>query len=516
MSRVLVIGLDSADADLIEQWSADGTLPTLAGLRRDGLWARLRTTADLLHVSAWPTIYTGARPGQHGMYHAYQIRAGEQHVHRTRASESALPPFWKFLDEAGRQSLVMDAFMAPPLEEFQGTQILEYGTWTWFTEPLVSPRSVEREILGRFGAYPAPEHTKVFTVPDPVWFRDELVAATRKKAQVVRWLLRERQWDMAFVTFAEPHGAGHYLWHLGDAGHPAHTTVGARGAAHALRDVYAAVDTAIGEVLEEVADSVQILVISGDGMGPNYSGCHLLPEVLHRLGLFDGAMVGADSTPGPRRARGLAASLRAAIPLPLRHAVTRCLPRALHHRLAMAWVNTSVDWERSSVFLVPNANEGYLRVNLRGREPRGTVAPGSAYEDLLGELHLRLSELIVPAAGLPAARSVVRTDEAFPGPQQRHLPDLVVTWNPVARVLDELHSERCGLVRGPAGYLTAPYYTGNHRPNAFVLARGPHVLGGGRLADGHIVDVPATILALLGTEPPKHFEGRPWPECLPR
>ena len=159
MSRVLLIGLDSADADLIEQWCDEGRLPTLAQLRADGVWGRLRTTAEVMHVSAWPSIYTGTTPGHHGMYHAYQTRAGEQTALRTRPEWCARPPFWKFLDDAGRKSIVMDAFMNHPLESFRGIQVLEYGTWTWFGEPGASPPGIRNEILRRFGAYPAPEHS---------------------------------------------------------------------------------------------------------------------------------------------------------------------------------------------------------------------------------------------------------------------------------------------------------------------------------------------------------------------
>src|SRR5262245_35316581 len=71
--RILLIGLDSADADLIERWCQEGYLPTLQSLRQAGIWGRLGTTAEVMHVSAWPSIYTGTTPGKHGMYHAYQI-----------------------------------------------------------------------------------------------------------------------------------------------------------------------------------------------------------------------------------------------------------------------------------------------------------------------------------------------------------------------------------------------------------------------------------------------------------
>jgi predicted AlkP superfamily phosphohydrolase/phosphomutase len=190
-----MIGLDSADAELIDRYCAEGYLPTFQALRQQGLWGRLATTADIMHVSAWPSIYTGTKPDQHGIYHAYQIRAGEQEVHRTRADECAQPPFWKYLDGAGRKCIVMDAFMDYRLEGFRGIQVLEYGTWTWFTEPASTPSGVFKEIVRKFGRYPAPEHTQVLDVPEPRRFRDQLRAGTQVKAKVVAWLLRSaRSW----------------------------------------------------------------------------------------------------------------------------------------------------------------------------------------------------------------------------------------------------------------------------------------------------------------------------------
>lgn len=517
MSKVLIIGLDSADAELIERWSDEGALPTLAALRREGTWGRLGTSAEVMHVSAWPTIYTGTTPGRHGLYHAYQVRAGEQEIRRADVEANPVPPFWKYLDDAGRRCIVVDAFMNCLLPDFRGIQILEYGTWTWFTDPVTTPGHLRREILRRFGPYPAPEHLEVFTVPEPIRFRDRLIRGAAVKADVARWLLTEQPWSMAFINFGEPHGAGHYLWHVSDATHPAAPAGGPpAGAENALRDVYAAVDTAIGRILDEVDDRTTVIITSGDGMGPNYAGCHLVPEALHRLGLFHAAGVGktADRERSGRRPRRSPASvLREAIPLSVRHAVTRCLPRSVRYRLNLKWANSNIDWSRTSVFCIPNSNEAYLRVNLEGREPLGRVDPAS-YPDLLAELGAHLAELVVPASGRAAARRIFAIDELFPGPERPHLPDLVVSWDPDARVLDELHSERCGRIKGVAGYQTAPYYTGNHRPNAFVLARGPHVPAGGTLADGDILDIAPTTLALLGVDPPAHFEGKAWSEFL--
>lgn len=508
--RVLLIGLDSADAELIEDWADQGHLPTFAALRRDGLWTRLRTTAEVMHVSAWPTIYTGVTPGRHGLYHAYQVRAGDQRIQRTTPAWCARPPFWKHLDDAGRRCIVLDAFMDWPLSGFRGQQVLEYGTWTWFGEPASTPAGLLKDILRQFGPYPVPDHSRLTSVPsDLVGFRDKLVAGAAKKAEVTRWLMREQPWDMLFVTLAEPHGAGHYLWHAGDPDYPTYPKGGVSGMASPIRDVYAAVDKALGDILEAVDDRTTVLVTSGDGMGPNYSGTHHLPPMLARLGLHASQDTGAPAK------KSLLKQVRGMIPLPVRQAVTRCLPRDLQHRLSTGWVNAGMDWGQTKVFPIPNSNEAYLRVNLQGREPQGIVAPGSECEALLDSLGAEMRSLFNPVNGQPATERVTLVDDAFTGPERKHLPDLVVSWRNEARVLHDLAGSGCGAVHGPAGHEIAPFYTGNHRAVAFLAARGPSVDAGVDVIDGHIADIPATILALLGVDPPRWLEGRVLDELLP-
>jgi len=507
--RVLLLGLDSADAELIERWADAGHLPTFARLRREGLWSRLGTTAEVMHVSAWPSIYTGVTPGHHGLYHAYQVRAGDQRIHRTLPSWMAKPPFWKYLDDAGRRCIVLDAFMDAPLPGFGGLQILEYGTWTWFGAPGSTPKRMLKEIISRFGKYPAPEHTEQVTIPDQIWFRDKLVEAAAVKSKVTRWLLKEHAWDMAFVTFGEPHGAGHYLWHASDPDYPLAPPEGRGPNTHYLRDVYAAVDKAIGEILDEVDDGTTVLVCSGDGMGPNYSGAHLVPELLNRLGLFHSASVGKrDEETEAAPKKGLAQSLRGMIPLSVRQSISRCLPRRVRHELSMKWMNSGTDWSRSRAFCIPNSNEAYIRVNLAGREPEGIVAAEGGYDELLGSLRQEFSGLVNPANGCACAHAVHLMDETFTGSERPHLPDLALTWDPDAAVLDRLQGPEAGLVEGVPGYAVPAHYTGNHRANAFLAAVGPGVTPGATIEDGHILDLAPTILTMLGATVPDHFEGQ--------
>jgi predicted AlkP superfamily phosphohydrolase/phosphomutase len=184
----------------------------------------------------------------------------------------------------------------------------------------------------------------------------------------------------------------------------------------------------------------------------------------------------------------------------------------MQHRLSMKWANAGIDWERSRAFCIPNANEAYVRLNLAGREPRGIVERGDEHAELVGRLEGELAALVNPANGLAGAAEVLRVEGLFAGPRHDDLPDVIVTWNPRARVLGELESRSCGRIALSAGHGTAPFYTGNHRPTAFALARGPGVRAGAALANGHLVDVAPTVAALLGREPAPHWEGRAWSE----
>jgi predicted AlkP superfamily phosphohydrolase/phosphomutase len=508
--RVLLIGLDSADADLIEGWADAGFLPHFARLRQQGIWGRLGTSAEVMHVSAWPTLYTGTTPGHHGLYHAYQIHAGSQLIHRTDPANCGQPPFWKHLDAAGRRCIIFDAFMDYRLPGFGGMQILDYGTWTWFGEPGSTPPGAMRAIKRRFGAYPAPEHSNFLRVPDDTrGFADQLIAGARVKSKIVQALSRENEWDLLFVTFGEPHGAGHYLWHCGDPDYPTHPA--SAGEVNLVRDVYAGVDAAIGDILASLDDRTTVIVTSGDGMGPNYSGCHLMPEMLHRLGHYHAGGVGGGATRSTATKKGLLASLRQAVPFGLRQSITRCLPRPVRYRMSMKWVNSGIDWPRTKLFCIPNSNEGYFRVNLRGREPQGIVDSGAEYQDLVGSLCEELVRLRNPANGRPAADQVFDMDRVFSGARRGDLPDAVINWDPAARVTDRIESPGAGVIHGLAGHAISPFYNGNHRAAAFAVARGPGLGAGQTLDGGNILDIAPTVLSLLGVDAPAHYEGGAWP-----
>jgi predicted dehydrogenase/predicted AlkP superfamily phosphohydrolase/phosphomutase len=513
--RVLFIGLDAGDADLIERWCAEGVLPNISRMRSEGTWARMRTTAEVVHVSAWPSIFTGAEPDEHGLYHAYVMQPGIQSPVRPRPDQSPVPFLWKLLSDHGKRCIIMDAFMTCPLQNFNGTQIVEWGTWSWFSEPTISPEPIKKEFQKKFGVYPAEDHSKIGMTPppDPHGFHQRLLAAVAKKTEVIKWLMGKDDWDFLLVVFGECHPAGHYFWHYHDPSYLAHSKE--RPGEPALRDVYVALDKAIGGIVRNVDETTTVFLASGDGMGPNYSGSHILNDLLTRMKLFNNlpsspnGAAGWDSAKHRAAKTDLISAARNMVPKSVRVAVSRALlPRSVNEKLSLRWKTAGIAWQYTRAFLIENANEGYIRINLKGREPQGIVAPGKEYENLCEDLYQTAKSAINPANGARAAHTVYKTDDIYTGPCRSHMPDIIINWNDEAKLSTELLTEKYGIARSAEpGYRLTPYYTGNHRPIAFVASVGPQVPQGKVLDGTSILDLAPTILTHFGITPPKYMEG---------
>lgn len=514
-NRLLFVGLDAGDAELIDRWCHEGWLPNISRMRSQGTSSRMRTTAEIFHVSAWPSIFTGTPPDHHGLYHAYVTHPGHLGVLRPRPDQSPVPFLWKILSESGKRSVILDAFLTCPLQNFNGAQIVDWGTWSWFWKPTTLPASLQRQLKRKFGAYPSDDHSKVGITPvtDIAGFRSRLLAAVTKKTEMVKWLIKNEAWDLFLVVFAECHPAGHYFWHLHDPSYIAHPPDGAGALGQALRDVYVALDSAIGELLQAVGSETTVWLVSGDGIGPNYSGSHLLPQMLVRMGALDtqGAAA-AGNQPGTGGGKGstdLLHTVRSLVPQRLRIMVSQAfLSRHAQEQLALRWKIAGIAWATTRAFVIENANEGYIRVNLKGREPLGSVAPGQEYEALCEDLYQAARTMTNPKTGMPCAKAVYKTDEICSGPRRDHLPDVVIVWNPEARITTELLTERFGLVKAQEPSCgTAPFYSGNHRADAFAIATGPGVPSGLNLDHGHILDLAPTLLRHFGLEPPPQMKG---------
>jgi hypothetical protein len=146
--RVVVLGLDGLEPTRVERLIAEGRLPHLQALAREGCYRRLGTTLPPLSPVAWSSFSTGVNPGKHGIFgfverdKAYNLRLTSASVEtgRARLGPLTLPwkverpvyqrkstSFWKLLAEAGVLTHVLRVPITWPPEKFPGFLLSAMG-----------------------------------------------------------------------------------------------------------------------------------------------------------------------------------------------------------------------------------------------------------------------------------------------------------------------------------------------------------------------------------------------------
>ena len=494
---VLVLGLDMADGGLIRRWSRQGRLRHFADLAREGTSLDLDSTAEVLHTSTWPTFATGVLPGRHGVYYPYQPTPGQQFARQIGSDQYGAKTFWSLADSQGRSCLVYDIPETFPEQGFGGRGIYDWGTWAHYGTTSGQPAALLKELKARFGGYPLGYEAMRLGFDRPEEVDERLLRSVRYKSETIRWLLQRAEWDLAVVGFGETHCAGHYLWP------PGVRTLddGSDDRFERLFAVYAELDEALGALRAGLPRNATLLVVSGDGVRANTGGWHLLPAMLDRLGYTSLGQSPAAAAPARPSLLG---RLQQVVPESVKGRIAANLPLQLRNRMGLWAQAARFNWSRTRAFALPTDLEGCVRINLKGREPQGTVEPGAQYEDLCHELRARLEELVNPATGAPAVRRAWIRNEIFPGPRQEELPDLMVTWNDEAPIV-ALTSPRGGTVESanPDGR------PGTHSTSGFLLAQGSGIPRGDE-GRGRLVDVGPTVLRLMGLPHAPDMDGTPW------
>jgi predicted AlkP superfamily phosphohydrolase/phosphomutase len=470
--RVVVIGLDAMDAGIARGLVEAGSMPNLGAFLTSAAWAPTENPRGLLVGGVWPTIASGCWPDRHGFYCDLQIEPGTYEAWRHDPDGIAIAPVWDVLADHGVRSVLLDV----PVTRLSGhdgvTQLVDWGTHDRLLPTASAPASLVGEIVEQFGEYPVQPKCDHYTRSnDPVGLFDALLEGVAVKERIAGEYLAREDWDLCWFAFSEGHCAGHQFWAVHDPGDPKHDPALRAELGDALVRVYQEIDGALGRLLARIDDDVTVVVLLSHGMGPHDDGDHLLGEILRRLDAAEGTSrrIAWRERAFRRVQRGARVARRA---------------RPLEGELRF--------------FKVPN-NElsGAVRINLRGREPRGRVAPGDEYRAVVAQLRQDLLDLENPDNGAPVVREVWCAEDRYRGPLRDTLPDVFIEWNRGAPIT-AARSAKIGTVRFPP----RSNRSGDHRPTGLFALRGPEVVAGMLPASVRAIDIAPTIAARFGVTMP--------------
>ncbi len=495
--RVSVISVEGADVVMLQRGLAAGRLPTLARIIDAGTFVTLGDHFGTVLGSAWATVMTGRTMLEHGRVLNRQLVPGTYRVHDAELGDIKCPPFWKLISDAGLPSTVAGMHNAPCISPFYGTQVIAWGTYdpsaTRYVPPWSSPPVVVDQLNARFG-----KPLLHSDLGGPVGERETrryiatLEGSVSQQLDALMYLNQETEWRFFSGTFAEVHQGGHFLWHLDDPAHPRHQEI-----PHDLRgrllDLYEKIDRAIGSVLERRQPEDDFFLLNAHGMEANPAVGELAADVLEKAGLLT-----RTKEKGTRDAMGTLRELsRLVLPLTARRALARAIPRTRQRLVTQAFLK-EVDWEATKAYALP-ADEGvsFVRVNMRSREPGGTVPPQKK-RSLCEEIARLFESLTVGDSDRAAVDEVTLIDDLVDESLDGPFPDVVINWSGAA--VTSVRSRATGEVS-----VAAPDpQTGRNRALGFLAGVGPGI--DERRGDlptepeGQLIDVGPTLLHRLGVD----------------
>ena len=461
-SRVLVIGLDCAAPQLVfDRWL--GELPTLRTLTERGRFGVLRSCDPPITVPAWSVMTSSRSPGALGFYGFRNRRDRSYDALAFADSRSVrVPRVWDLLSARGRPVIVLGVPQTYPVSRVNGVMVSCFLTPDTTTAQYTYPAELKAEIEGLVGRYLV--DVENFRTEEKERLLADIEEMTEKRFRLAEHLLATRPWDLFFMVEMGTDRIHHGFWRFFDPEHRLYEP--GNPYEPAMLDYYRRLDAKIARLLAFADEDTAVLVVSDHG-AKRMDGGICVNEWLRK----EGYLVLREEPPGP----------------------VRLTPEL-------------VDWERTTAW----GEGGYycrLFLNVRGREPQGTVAPED-YESVRTELKALL-EALGDERGRPIGTVAHRPEELYANPKGI-APDLLVYFGDLYwRSIGQVGTGSVHVFENDTGPDDA-----NHAHEGLYVLVGPGV-GHGRGEERDLRDIAPTLLELLGEPVPADMEGRSFVEHAP-
>jgi len=289
------------------------------------------------------------------------------------------------------------------------------------------------------------------------------------------WLIFEERkkmlWDVlektkrgfATVVFDTTDRISHMFYRYLDPEHPANEGKDVEEHKHVIRDLYAKMDSFLGEIREKIGDDQDtlLMVLSDHGFCNFRRGVNINAWLRDEgyLVLKDGAETSGD------------------------------------------WF-AQVDWSKTKAFTLGLTG---IFVNRKGREAQGIVEPGAEMDALCAELKEKLEALRDPLDGQAVVKEAFLTQELHSGPYADMAPEVLLGYHRGFR-----HSWDCA-----TGSVSKEVFTDNTKSWSGDHCVDPRLVPGVfwcnrpiAVEDPTLLDIAPTALTMFGVEVPRYMQGR--------
>ncbi|MDE1855904.1 MAG: alkaline phosphatase family protein [Candidatus Micrarchaeota archaeon] len=208
--KLYLIGVDSAPLWLIEKLQKKHGMHGFEKFAKEGMLRNLESTLPPVTAAAWPSIYTGLEPGEHGVmdFLCIDSKYSKQLIYY---DPSKFPPFWDTLAKKGLRSLVITPAMSLQKSPSDNVDIIT----GWPLQPRYSSKELE-DAAKEFGFKGEPEiglelEKGEMSVEQA---SKRYLRSIKARSELSKYLIHKNDYDLVFVCFTETDRIQHYALSL--------------------------------------------------------------------------------------------------------------------------------------------------------------------------------------------------------------------------------------------------------------------------------------------------------------
>ena len=496
---VFILGLDGATWDLLNPAIRQGLLPRLGQLVQEGTQGQLASTVPPITPAAWTTFLTGQSPGRHGIVDFVRYDPAARRLQLNNSRQIRVPSLWQIASDAGLGVVSLLVPMCYPPYQVRGVMVSGLGTPGTHV-PFVYPPEAQADLLKALPDFQIHHawHRSRYGTDDATFTANMHHAAGSftQTAELLEWATRKTSWRLGMAVLKLVDDVSHKAWPelsalaQGPPGDQALSPARRQACIH----FWQTLDHAIGRMIDHVRDldpAAAVFIMSDHGHG------ELRRKVYVNALLEQGGFLRQQN----RLARAWAHT---------RDQLSRwTLRKGRFNRGSPTFArDIALNWPASKAACLHAEIDACIYINLRGREgpDAGCVDPQD-YEPTRDAVRRFLLEAR-DDRGEPLFSEVHRAEVLYGCPLHTPgIPDLLACPPPGSVAVRKLRGGRT--VR----HGDAHRFGGTHRREGVFVAHGPAFRAAGRL-DARMIDLPPTILGLMGIPIPAAMQGDFLSDCL--
>jgi predicted AlkP superfamily phosphohydrolase/phosphomutase len=122
-NKILVIGWDAADWNVINPLISQGKMPALKKLMEGGSFGRIQTLDPPLSPMLWTSIATGFRADKHGIGGFVEPTPAGDGLRPVTTTSRKVKAIWNILNQEGWKSNVLAWWPSNPAEPINGVMV---------------------------------------------------------------------------------------------------------------------------------------------------------------------------------------------------------------------------------------------------------------------------------------------------------------------------------------------------------------------------------------------------------